>query len=168
MSPNAGFDAGIRMKSAHKRLGWALKGAPLRKKDLRLSALAGIAEGRKLRDKVSGLMRDAGANPADAMVLCVFAQQDLSALVSEVLVLPVSDNGTDVKAALEHADKLPIGFAIFVLDRADNEQPIISHARPLVVEDPRGPLLCEMARQAYERKIKGKLILAGAIPDDSN
>ncbi len=168
MTPNAGFSAGIGMNSQATRVGWALKGGPRRRKDLRLSALAGVVEGRKLRDKVSGLMRAAEASPDDAMVLCVFAEPDLSTLVREVLVLPVIDNGSDIKAALLHADKLPIGFAVFVLDRADAAQPIISHARHLIVQDKRGPLLCEMARAAYERKIKHKLIASGAIPDDRN
>ncbi len=164
MTPNAGFSAGIATKSKEKRVGWALKGAPLRKKDLRLSALAGVAEGRKLRDKVSGLMRDAGANPENAMVLCIFAEPDMSRLVREALVLPVTDNGTDIKAALKNSDKSPIGFAVFVHDPTAGE--IISHVRPLIVEDGRGPILCELARKAYEGTIKAKLAAHGLLPEN--
>jgi hypothetical protein len=150
---NPGYAAGIAQRSQVQRLAWALKGAPMRKKDLRLDSLAGIAECRKLRDKVTRLMQDAGANPDDAMVLCVFAEPDLSALVPELLYLPVRGGVHDIDIVKRHADKLPIGFLVFVLDAKDPNRPVFGHARPLIVEDPRGPLLNELALHSYTRKI---------------
>ena len=79
--PNPGWAAGIGQRSRKDRVGWALKGAPLRKKDLRLNSLTGIAECRKLRDRITTMMLEAEAHPEDAMILCVFAEPDLSTLV---------------------------------------------------------------------------------------
>ena len=163
---NPGFAAGIAQRSKTQRLAWTLKGAPMRKKDLRLNAMAGIVEGRKLRDSVTGKMQDAGIDPDDAMVLCVFAEPDLSALVPETLFLPVKSKGfAEIKAAERHADKLPIGFLVIVRDTTDSRNPIFGHTRPLIVEDPRGPLLNELALHSYMRKIENKLKADGLIPD---
>lgn len=165
--PNPGWAAGIGQRSRVKQLAWALKGAPMRKKDLRLNAMGGIAEGRKLRDRVTELMTQASANPEDAMVFCVFAEPDLSALVPEVAYLPVG-GASDIKLAGKHSDKRPIGFLVFVLDRDDPKRPIFGHARPLIVEDPRGPLMNAQALDAYERTIIARLKQSGEIPDDQN
>lgn len=132
---NPGFAAGIGQRSPVKRLAWALKGAPMRKTDLRLTALAGIAEGRKLRDRVTSQMLDANANPADAVVICLFAEMDLSSLAPGVPLAELAVDGTsDIALATRFADKLPIGFLVLVVDRSDKEQPIFGHARPLIVE----------------------------------
>ncbi len=166
---NPGFAAGINKRSKTQRLAWALKGAPMRKKDLRLNAMAGIVEGRKLRDSVTVKMQDAGVDPDDAMVLCVFAEPDLSALVPEALFLPVKSKGfAEIKDAERHADKLPIGFLVIVRDTTDSRNPIFGHTRPLIVEDPRGPLLNELALHSYMRKIEDKFRADGLIPDARN
>jgi len=161
---NPGFAAGIAQRSKTQRLAWTLKGAPMRKKDLRLNAMAGIVEGRKLRDHVTAKM-PVGTDPEDAMVLCVFAEPDLSAVVPEILYLPVKSNISEIKAAERHADKLPIGFLVIVRDTTDSRNPIFGHTRPLIVEDPRGPLLLERALQSYMRQIESKLRADGLIPD---
>jgi hypothetical protein len=166
---NRGFAAGIGKRSRVQQLAWALKGAPMRRKDLRLNAMAGIAEGRKLRDKVTRLMLEANADPGDAMVMCVFAEPDLSALIKEVLYLPpVQKMAAEIKLAESVADKLPIGFLVFVWDRSDPQKSIFGHARPLIVEDPRGPVLNELALYSYTRKIEAKLMSDGVIPDQGN
>jgi hypothetical protein len=165
---NAGYAAGIAKRSAVKQIGWALKGAPMRKKDLRLNAMGAIVEGRKLRDKVTSLMNKAESDPENAMVFCVFAEQDLSNVVPELLFLPVRDGASDIKAASRHADKLPIGFLVFVMDTSDAKQPIFGHARPLIVEDARAVHFNAVMLETYARNIKRKLVEAGRIPDDSN
>lgn len=157
---NAGFAAGIAQRSKAQRLAWALKGAPMRKKDLQLDAIGAVAEGRKLRDRVTVLMRRAGLNPDDGMVLCIFAEPDLSALSTPpLLYLPVKSKGTlaEIDAVKGHADKLPVGFLVFVLDTNDPQKPVYGHARPLIVEDPRGPLLNELALHSYAAKIKSRM-----------
>ena len=162
---NPGWAAGIGQRSRVKQLAWALKGAPIRKKDLRLSALAGIAEARKLRDKVTALMTHADADPADAMVLCVFAEPDLSALVPEIAFIPVKSGASDLALVARHPDKLPIGFLVFVWDRTDPQKSVFGHARPLIVEDPGGIEMNARALQAYTRQIEKRLKENGSIPD---
>jgi len=166
--PNPGWAAGIGQRSPVQQLAFALKGAPVRKKDLRLNALAGVAECRKLRDRVTALMQEKGANPEDAMVLCVFAEPDLSALVPELLFLPVKNGTEDLRTAAKHIDKLPIGFLVYVWDRKAKHEPIVGHYRALIVEDPRAAALNEAALQSYKRQIERKLMKAGAIPDKRN
>jgi len=154
---NPGWAAGIGQRSPVKQLAWALKGAPMRKKDLRLNALTAVAEGRKLRDRITTLMEEKGADPNDAMVLCVFAKPDLSALVEKVLYLPVKDGAADLKMAAEQIDKLPIGFLVFVWDHEAPEEPVVGHARPLIVEDPRAVRLNSVALAAYTAQIERTL-----------
>ena len=80
--------------------------------------MGAIVEARKLRDHVTALMTKAEAHPEDAMVFCVFAEPDLSALIPEILYIPSKNSGVvDLALAAKHADKLPIGFLVFVLDR---------------------------------------------------
>jgi len=168
---NLGFAAGIAQRSKVQRLAWALKGAQkLRKKDLRLNAMAGIVEGRKLRDSITTKMKDAGIEPDDAMVLCVFAEPDLSGLVPELLFLPVKSKGAldEIEKVQRHADKLPIGFLVIVRDTNDTRNPIFGHTRPLIVEDPRGPLLNEVALHNYMVKIETKMKSAGLITGAEN
>jgi hypothetical protein len=165
---NPGWAAGIGQRTRVKQLAWALKGAPMRKKDLRLNALTGIAEARKLRDRVTALMTSADANPEDAIVLCVFAEPDLSAIDPKLAELGIKNGASDIALALQHPDKLPIGFLIFVVDRQDPHRAIFGHARPLIVEDPRGPELNERALSAFERLIKTRLMESGEIPDERN
>lgn len=151
---NPGYAGGIAKRSGVVRLAWALKGAPVRKKDLRLNAVAGIAEGRKLRDKVTALMQDAAADPEDAIVLCVFAKPDLSAVVPKFAQLGVENGPSDFALVKDHINELPIGFLVFVLDREDSSQSIFGHARPLIVEDPRGIEFNVKALHAYELKLR--------------
>jgi hypothetical protein len=152
--PNAGWAAGIGQRSRVKQLAWALKGAPVRKKDLRLNSLTGIAEARKLRDKVTALMLDAGAHPEDAIVLCVFAEPDLSPKLPLPAEMGIQNGASDLALAAQSIDKLPIGFLVFVVDRSDPQNPIFGHYRPLIVEDPRALELNEKALQAYGRLIQ--------------
>ncbi len=155
---NPGWAAGIGQSSRVKQLAWALKGAPLRKKDLRLNALAGIVEARKLRDRVTALMTQADANPEDAMVFCLFAEPDLSALVSgPPVALGLQNGASDLALAARYANKLPIGFLVLVVDRADPQRPVFGHARPLIVEDPRGIDLNEKALRQLMRVIENSL-----------
>jgi hypothetical protein len=153
---NPGWAAGIGQRSRVKQLAWALKGAPVRKKDLRLNSLTGIAEARKLRDKVTGMMQEAEANAEDAMVLCVFAEPDLSALVPALAWLQVAYGPTDLEMAAQFAGKLPIGFLVFVADRSEPQNPFFGHYRALIVEDPRALELNEKALQAFGRQIQGQ------------
>jgi hypothetical protein len=156
---NPGWAAGIGQSSPVKRLAWALKGATLRKKDLRLNALSGISEGRKLRDKVTALMQDAGANPADGIVYCLFAEPDLSALAPGLPVakLELQNGASDLALASQFIDKLPIGFLVLVVDRSDPQRPVYGHARPLIVEDPRGVDMNEKALSKLMRIIESNL-----------
>ena len=130
----------------------------MRKKDLRLNSLSGIAQARKLRDKVTGLMRDAGANPDDAIVLCVFAEPDLSPKLPMPAMLGVQNGASDLALAAQSVDKLPIGFLVFVVDRSDPQNPVFGHYRPLIVEDPRAIALNEKALQTC-----GQLIQQGQL-----
>jgi hypothetical protein len=168
---NPGFAAGIAQRSKVERLAWALKGAPMRKKDMRLNAFGAVVEGRKLRDHITTLMQREKLNPEDAMVLCIFTESDLSALaVPDLLRLPVQSKGAlaEVEAVKCHAEKLPVGFLVIVRDTNDPQKPIYGHARPLIVEDPRGPLLNELARHSYMAKIEAKMKGAGLIPGSDN
>lgn len=167
---NAGFAAGIAQRSKVQRIAWALKGAPMRKKDLRVDAMGGVAEGRKLRDRITALMTREKLDPEDAMVMCVFAEPDLTALIGELLYLPVKSKGAlaEIKAVERYADKLPVGFLVIVLDTNDPQRPVYGHARPLIVEDPRGPLLNELALHSYMAKIEAKMKSAGLIPSADN
>jgi hypothetical protein len=155
--PNAGFAAGIGQRSRKDRLAWALKGAPLRKKDLRLNALTGIAECRKLRDRVTTMMTAADANPEDAIVFCVFAEPDLSALAPEMAIVGLQNGVSDLKLASQYIEKLPIGFLVFVRDLADHQQSIFGHARPLIVEDPRSIELNQRALLLFGHSIQERL-----------
>ncbi|MDR3751036.1 MAG: hypothetical protein P4K94_06060 [Terracidiphilus sp.] len=153
---NPGFAAGIAQRSRREQIAWALKGAPKRKKDLRLDAIGALAEGRKLRDRITELMKREMLNPEDAMVLCIFAEPDLTAALGDGFHIPVKSEGTlaEIKAIEHYADKLPIGFLVFVTDRADPRKPFYGHTRPLIVEDPRGPLLNELLLHSYTKRLR--------------
>ncbi len=163
---NPGFQAGIGQRSKTKRLAWALKGAPVRTKDLRLNAISGVAEARKLRDRVTALMLDAKAEPGDAMVYCVFARPDLSAVKSAEMSL--TNGPSDLALAKKYLDALPIGFLVFVWDRQDTRKSIFGHARPLIVEDPRAIQLNAQALRTETERIRNRLVKAGVIPDERN
>jgi hypothetical protein len=167
---NRGFVAGISQRSQAQQVFWALTGAPMRNKDLRLDALSGVAEGRKLRDRMTAPMIKRGIDPEDCIVLCVFAEPDLSEIVPELLYLPVKDKGIQAtfKDIERHVDKLPIGFLVAVRDTTNPQKPIYGHARPLIVEDPRGPLLNDMALLNYTAQIEAKMKSAGLIPSTEN
>ena len=152
--PNPGWAAGIGQRSRVKQLAWALKGAPVRKKDLRLNSLSGIAEARKLRDKVTALMLDAGAQPEDAVVFCVFAAPDLSPKLPVPAMLDVQNGASDLALAAQSIEKLPIGLLVFVVDRSEPQNPCFGHYRPLIVEDPRAIELNEKALQTCGRLIR--------------
>jgi len=125
----------------------------MRKKDLKLNTVAAVAEGRKLRDKVSALMLDAEANPADAMVYCVFATPDLSAV--KPAEVSISNGPSDLALATEYVNALPIGFLIFVLDKGDSE--VSGHFRPLIVEDQRAFALNRQALELVASRIKQQI-----------
>jgi len=151
--PNAGYAGGIGKRSRARQLSYALKGAPMRKKDLKLNTVAAVAEGRKLRDKVSALMLDAEANPADAMGDCVFATPDLSAV--KPAEVSISNGPSDLALATEYVNALPIGFLIFVLDKGDSE--VSGHFRPLIVEDQRAFALNRQALELVASRIKQQI-----------
>ena len=75
---NAGYDAGIAKRKKKERLAWTLKGAPLRTKNLELSAIGALAEGRKLRDSITEKLNKSGINPEEAIICIVFVEPDLS------------------------------------------------------------------------------------------
>lgn len=152
---NPGYAAGMGQRSKAYRAGLALMGAPPRKKDLRLNAVAGIAEGRKLRDKVSAIMLKADANPEDALVYIVFATPDLSAFKEQSL--SVQNGASDLVIATEFVDKRPIGYLLFVIDRADEKRPILGHMRTLIVSEPRALALLKQAFDRATDRIKKTL-----------
>jgi hypothetical protein len=158
---NPGWAAGVGKRSDAERLAWALKGAPMRKKDLRLTPMGAMAEGRKLRERITALMTQKKLNPDNAMVFCVFAAPDLSTLFPGMVHFPVVDRGMqDLKMASDAArlNLLPIGFVVFVLDvdRDPEYLHLYGHQRPLIVEDPRVEALLTTARESYSRWIKEK------------
>lgn len=161
-----GFQSGIGQRSKTTRLAWALKGAPLRTKDLRLNAIAAVAEGRKLRDRVTALMTEAKANPEDAMIYCVFAKPDLSAVKSERM--GVTNGPSDLALAKKYVDALPIGFLVFVWDRKDAQKSIFGHMRPLIVKDRRAIQLNVQALRTVTEQIRNRLVKNGVIPDERN
>ena len=120
--------------------------------------MAGIAEGRKLRDKVTRMMTDAELDPEDAMVMCVFAEPDLSALVKEVLYLPaVAKVSDEIAMAARVADKTPIGFQVWVADYSGPETfNVLGHYRPLIVEDKRSVLLNALAFELYGAQLRNR------------
>jgi hypothetical protein len=161
--PNPGFNAGIGQLSKAGRLARALKGAPLRKTDLRLNSVAGIAEGRKLRDRVTGLMRERGANPDDAIVACVFAEPDLSALIPQFAKLGITNGPSDLALATQFVNKLPIGFLIFMWEKepGTTKGNIFGHVRPLIVEDTRSLDFNSKALDWMERWIRREVLGEG-------
>jgi hypothetical protein len=113
----------------------ALAGAPHKKKDLRLNVVSGMAEARKLRDRVSALMVNAQAEPEDAAVFIVVANPDLSGGL-DARQLSLTNGASDLALANLLGNKLPIGFLVFVMDKSDEKRPVFGHARPLIVKDP--------------------------------
>ena len=166
--PNAGYAGGIAKRSKARRLSYALKGAPMRKKDLRLNAVTGIAEGRKLRDRLSEKMKKASANPGDGMVFCVFAEPDLSALAPGLAELGVTNGASDLNLIMRFKDKLPIGFLVIIRDAGDSKQPVYGHALPLIVEDERSINLNEFALTKLMQEVEARLRRLGMIADESN
>lgn len=160
---NPGYAAGIGQRTRAQQLAWALKGAPIRKKDLRLNAMSGVAEGRKLRDRVTALMKSAKAHPDDAMVFIVFATPDLSGY--KPAQMSTTNGPSDLALATEYVDKLPIGFLVFVQDRQDRQQSIFGHYRPLIVNDPRAIKLNEQALTTTTQWIENHLRKTGVISD---
>lgn len=191
---NPGFAGGIAKRSPLQRLAWALKGADgLRKKDLRLSAMAAIAEGRKIRERVTDLMLKAEAAPEDARVYCVFVERDvfaevpigLDAAAIDALAdarppvpgrahIRVLDEMHDFKLASQFADRLAIGFLIFVWDRKewasnDPRKQVIWSIRPLIVEAARADGLNAYAMRLEKQRIEEHLTnAAGVFPDDQD
>jgi hypothetical protein len=164
---NPGFAAGIAKRTTGERLHWTLKAAPMRKKDLKLSALEAVAAGRKLRNDISAKMVRAELSPEDAIVSIVFAKPDLSAFNPRLLNIEVTANGHDLNLAQEFAGELAIGFLVFVWDRKGETAPIYGHVRPLIVEDPRAWELNAAALRARELKLRNSLKADGVtLPDE--
>jgi hypothetical protein len=150
---NAGYDAGIAKHKKIERLAWTLKGAPLRSKDLKLSTIGALAEGRKLRDSITDKLSKSGIDPSEGLVCVVFAKPDLSAISPKFLIVQVApDAAAEIKEAARFTDKTPIGFLVFVWDKQDHK--IFGHARPLIVEDPRSLALNQQALRVFERHIR--------------
>lgn len=163
---NPGYAGGIGKRSEVIRLGWALKGATKRLKDLRLNSMSAVAEGRKLRDKVTELMKKKAAEPQDAAVFVVWAKPDLSAFSTAEMSL--TNGPSDIALATAGINALPIGFLVFVWDKQDPEQSVFGHVRPLIVEDPRAVKLNEQALSSTATKIQSEMVGRGVIADKRN
>jgi hypothetical protein len=159
MTPNAGYDAGIAKHKKKERLAWALKGAPVRSKDLRLTTIGALAEGRKLRDSITEKLDKSGINPEEGVVSIVLAEPDLSAITPKFPIIPHAPSWEiEIDIAEKFADKTPIGFLVFIWDKAD--QKIFGHARPLIVEDPRSLALNAQALRVFDRHLR-RVVLGG-------
>jgi hypothetical protein len=159
---NAGYDAGIAKHKKLERLAWTLKGAPLRSKDLKLTTIGALAEGRKLRDSITEKLSKGGIDPNEGLVCAVFAKPDLSALVPKFLIIQVTpEPAAEIKEAARFTDKTPIGFLVFVWDK--QEEKIFGHARPLIVEDPRSLALNQQALRVFNQHIRRVVLGEGAI-----
>ena len=150
---NPGYRAGIKQKSRIQQLGWALKGARRREKDLRLNSFSGVAEGRKLRDRVTQTMTGEKTVPEDALVYIVFAKPDMSAFIPEEIT--ITNGASDIALAQKYMEALPIGFLVFVWDK--EKQYVDGHDRPLIVSDPRAVALNERALNKVANIIKRRL-----------
>jgi len=162
MKPNEGFAAGIATRSSIERLAWALKGAPLRKKDLLLSPLGAVAEGRKLRDSITAKMRQSSLDPTDAAIFIAFAKPDFTALSedsAETLIPVVPDHNGEIVIAAKNGRNTPIGLVVLLRDEAEG---IFGHVRPLLV-DPVSLRLNEQALSVFLRIAASKF-----FPDRSN
>jgi len=158
---NAGYDAGIAKHKKKERLAWTLKAAPLRSKDLKLTALGALAEARKLRDSITTKLANSGIDPEEAVICVVFAKPDLSALVPDFPIVPLTPApATEAKHAAAFADKLPIGFLVFIWDKEDKK--IFGHARPLIVENPRSLALNAQAARVFDRHIRRVVLGEGS------
>lgn len=161
MTPNAGYDAGIAKRKKKERLAWTLKGAPLRSKDMKLSAIGALAEGRKLRDSITEKLKRDGIDPEEAVVCVAFAEPDLSALVPNIAVIRiVPSTAAELEIVAAFAEKTPIGFLVFIWDKTD--QKIFGHARPLIVEDPRSLTLNEQALAVFDRHLRRVVLGEGS------
>ena len=160
-----GFAAGIAKRAPRERLHWTLKGAPVRKKDLRLTALQAVGNARALRNDISEKMTRAGLPPEDAHICIVFARPDFSELLP-LLPIPVTANGRDLELAQQFTGSLAIGLLVFVWDKKGPTAPIYGHVRPLIVEDSRALDLNAKAVRAYELKLRNNLKAGGVnLPD---
>lgn len=158
---NAGYDAGIAKHKKKERLAWTLKAALLRSKDLKLTALGALAEGRKLRDSITTKLAKTRIDPEEAVVCVVFARPDLSALVQKFPIVPLTPApATEAKHAATYAGKLPIGFLVFIWDK--EEEKIFGHARPLIVEDSRSFDLNAQAAAIFEQYIRRVVLRDGS------
>jgi hypothetical protein len=156
---NAGYAGGIGKRRKGIRLSFALAGAPVRKKDLRLNAVGGVAEARKLRDRVTGIMQDHDAKPGEALVYLIVANPDLSGGL-DTREVSISNGPADLELLQHVTGKLPIGFLVFVRDAKDKKQPVFGHARPLIVEGADGErsiAMNERALNAVNNAIKRQL-----------
>lgn len=186
---NPGWAAGIGQRSRIQQLAWAVTGAPIRKKDLRLNTLSAIAEGRKLRDRLTAIMQQADADPADARVYCVFVDPgvfaepdiendpELSALdavyTPRVARLTVASGASDMNLINALTGLVPTGFLIFVWDRnawPRNTNGVIWTIRPLMVEGSPGTTatgLNAFAMRSEKLRIELKLRETGGVLSDN-
>lgn len=153
MANNRGYEAGIGQVSAAKRLAWALSGAPLRKKDLKLTPIGALAEACRLRQAVTDKCRAWGVEPNDIVVAPIFADSRLSQLVPRLYVMPVEcDTAKQIKVVSANATNTVIGMLVFVWDR--ESQNLFGHARPLIVNDPRALSLNAQAVRVFGKHIQ--------------
>jgi len=148
MTPNEGFAAGIATRSRKERLAWSLKGAPLRKRDLRLTPIGAVAEGRKLRDSITAKMVNSSLDPKDSAVFIAFALPDLSALspLSAQTLVPIEpDPDKEIQIAAANAANIPVGFVVLVRDEGTG---FFGHVRPLLI-DVRSLALNEQALRVF-------------------
>lgn len=161
MATNSGYAAGIARESAAKRLAWALSGAPLRKRDFRLTPIGAVAAARELRDSVSEKMRSARLDPEDAIVAPVFARADMNALEPHFRGLSVeAEAQQEIEIATTNASSIAISAAIFIVDRESGC--VFGHARPFIVEDGRALRLSAQAVRVFGRHIRRALAQKGA------
>lgn len=123
-----------------------------------LASSMAIAEGRKLRDSITAKLQAESPpiDPEDGVVVIVFAKRDFSELNTEFFEIPVnSPLEIEIKAATKHAGETPIGFLVAIRDQ--NERKLFTHARPLIVEDPRALALNERAYRVWDKTLRAAL-----------
>jgi len=155
MSPNPGYLAGIKQHSPIERLSWQLKASPTRRKDKRLGVMEAMAEARMLVYDLALKCAKRGIfGLCDASVELVFAHKgDLGKSAGRATfrygdpsVPPITMSLTNPREAdldrylswdrailRDHADHVPIGFVITLVERHGEKQRRFAHDRPLLL-----------------------------------
>src|SRR5437870_9482918 len=99
-----GNEASREKRSKAEDVAWALKGGPKRKKEMKLTAMHGVWEGRKLAVSLAAKMSKAGLKPSDAVVSLAFtdAKGKLHAPVETFRYPDAHADSEDLQAARRH------------------------------------------------------------------